>query len=624
MAELKKQELSSVKNVEKKLVNKRKITDQSRSEIEAKISKKGPDAFNKKKLQNIKNGNPIKLKPAKAKTLHKTKFTKSTTENAKIEDWGKFKKEKKELRLKRIKGRTKDNFDRIQEAKKMGERLRLKTLKNEDRNKVINQLHDLLKGHYAKLVLAHDTARIIQWLLKYSSKIVVSQISRELLPVTVNMLQSKYGIHCVKGLLKYGEDDFKSSIVDQMSGHIVKLVSHTVSAPVVEYAMSSTATTGQKQLLIQEFYGDWYKNSKFPLIKHIRDVYKNDETMKAATLGSCKVNLKKVLNKSLLDSGLVQTVLSQFLEECSVEDRAELITELASHIVVISNSRDGSKAAMQCIWHGTSKDKKVMMKSLKEHLQELAKHEFGHRTIIALLDSVDDTVLLHKIIISELLNGAKDLAVSEYGRKVLLWLVAPGDTIIFHPNFIKELTQGRESSNSKKPAETRRQEILSYSINNLLNLVIEDTSFWISKGSLAIEMLAILKSGSGNVLEEALCKVAKTITDTQWKIQDGDKEIAGIEHAGIHMTLKKLAKVDKLSIEQGKPTFGSSLLNELSGNVLEHWLKINRGCFLLVAIWENNTNLIKKLKSKLKPYEQLLQSQKTTGADILYKKLLSC
>ena len=61
----------------------------------------------------------------------------------------------------------------------------------------------------------------------------------------------------------------------------------------------------------------------------------------------------------MLDSGLVQSVLSQFLEECSAEDKAELISELASHIVVISNSKDGSKAAMQCIWHGTNKDKKV-------------------------------------------------------------------------------------------------------------------------------------------------------------------------------------------------------------------------------------------------------------------------
>lgn len=58
------------------------------------------------------------------------------------------------------------------------------------------------------------------------------------------------------------------------------------------------------------------------------------------------------------------------------------------------------------------------MKSLKENLIELSKHEFGHHTVICLLDSVDDTVLLHKVILAELLKNAKDLAVNEYGRKV--------------------------------------------------------------------------------------------------------------------------------------------------------------------------------------------------------------
>lgn len=58
------------------------------------------------------------------------------------------------------------------------------------------------------------------------------------------------------------------------------------------------------------------------------------------------------------------------------------------------------------------------MKALKEHLVELSKHEHGHCTVIALLDSADDTVLLHKVILTEILKNAKNLAVSEWGRKV--------------------------------------------------------------------------------------------------------------------------------------------------------------------------------------------------------------
>lgn len=579
------------------------------------------------KFTKVVKGTPTNLKTVKPKKLPAKNVSNDSNNsnkgvNEKIEDWNKFKKERKELRLKRIQARTKDNFDRIQQAKKMGEKLRLKTLKQEERNKVINQLHGLLKTHYAKFVLAHDTARIVQWLLKYASKVLVHQISQELIPVTVSMLQSKYGIHCIKRLLKYGQSDIRSSVIDQLKGSAVKLATHSLSAPIVEYAFSTWATNAQKQFLIQEFYGDLYKNSKDPKVKHLRDVYSENDSMKAATLGACKSNIKKVLNKSLLDSGLVQSVLCQYLEECSPEDRAELISELTSHIVVISNSRDGSRAAMQCIWHGSNKDKKVIIKSLKEHLIELCKHEFGHNTIIVLLDSVDDTVLLHKAIITEILKNAKDLAVNEWGRKVLLWLVAPGDPTIFHPKFIKEVTDGREQSSSKKSPESRRQEILNYSISTLLNLVIEDTQFWLSNGSLAIEMLAIIKAGTGSVLEEALSSIVKVISDVSWSISEGDKAILGIEHAGLHMTLKKMTQFFKtLPVDKGA-TFGKILIDNLTDEVISHWLKINRGCFLLVAVFENNEESIQKLlKRKLKPHMKLLKSQTTPGAAILLKKL---
>lgn len=173
------------------------------------------------------------------------------------------------------------------------------------------------------------------------------------------MLQSKYGIYCIKRLLKYGSSTTRSQVIDAMYGHAVKLASHAVSAPVVEYAFSTWASPIQKQYLTQEFYGDLYKNSKDANVKHLRDTYKDNTSLKAGTLGATKANLMRILNKTLLDSGLVQSVLHQFLTECSEEDRKELIAQLAPHVVVISNSKDGARAAMQCIWHGTNKDRKV-------------------------------------------------------------------------------------------------------------------------------------------------------------------------------------------------------------------------------------------------------------------------
>ncbi|CAH1992102.1 unnamed protein product [Acanthoscelides obtectus] len=439
------------------------------------------------------------------------------------------------------------------------------------------------------------------------------------------MLQSKYGVFCVKRLLKYGTTEVRSQTINAMLGHAVKLTSHAVSAPVVEYVFSTWATPTQKQYLVQEFYGDLYKNSKDNNVKHIRDVYKTDESLKAATLGAVKTNLTKILNKSLLDSGIVQTVLSQYLTECSEDDKKEMIAQLVPHIVVISNSKDGAKSAMQCIWHGSNKDRKVVMKTLKEHLIDLSKHEHGHATVICLLDSIDDTVLLHKIILSELLTSVKDLALSEWGRKVLLWLVAPADTTYFHPIFVKELTEGREASSCKKSAENRRKEILQYSLTTLLDMVSEDAEFWLSNASLATEMNAIIKAGSGEELQNAYKSLVEVIIKPEWKIKESEnKEILGVEHAGIHMILKKITQHDKSNSTSCDSTFGYILSEKLNSEILSTWLNSNRGCFFIVAVFENGSEETQKqLRSKLKKHVKLLKTLETPGAKVLVK-ILGC
>ncbi|KAJ8983930.1 hypothetical protein NQ317_008632 [Molorchus minor] len=549
--------------------------------------------------KSLKTGSPTNIRDVKVKQFSpktKGKPDRNGQITEKVEDWVKFKKEKKELKLKRKQGKS--NFDIVTKAKRMGEDLRRKTLKGgeEKRAEIINQLHNLLKGHYTKFVLAHDTARIVQWLLKYASNIVVQQISKELIPSSVDMLQSKYGIHCVKRLLKYGTADTRSQIIDCMYGHAVKLASHAVSSPVFEYAYSTWATPIPKTISRTGILRRSIQKQQGPR----REAHTATKSLKLATLSATKANLVRILNKSLLNSCLVHTVLHQFLSECTEEDRKDMVSQLAAHIVIISNSKDGVRAAMQCIWHGNNKDRKVIIKKLKEDLVELSKHEHGHCTIVTLLDSADDTVLLNKIIISELLKHAKDLAVSECGRKVLLWLVAPEDSTIFHPVFINELKLGREASTSKKSPEIRQKEILGYAISPLLELIEEDAGFWLSNASLAIEMNAIVKAGAENDLAKVYESIAGVLVDPEWKIKEKEKEILGIEHGGIHMMLKKLAQRDKMNLENGNTTFGSVLVGKLNEDVLAEWIKFNRGCFLLVTLFENSSDQTQEtLKAKL-------------------------
>lgn len=47
-----------------------------------------------------------------------------------------------------------------------------------------------------------------------------------------------------------------------------------------------------------------------------------------------------------------------------------------------------------------SQVKKLIMKNLKGHVKEVAKSEHGHLMLLALFDTVDDTVLLRKVCVN--------------------------------------------------------------------------------------------------------------------------------------------------------------------------------------------------------------------------------
>ncbi|XP_022900373.2 protein penguin [Onthophagus taurus] len=585
--------------------------------------RKSEENVESKKFKKIKSENSQSYGKKKSEVR---KFDKSGQKNATLDkppNWNEFKKQKKELKIKRK--RSKTLYDVSVKAKQISEKLRKKNLEGgkEERDKLVIELHKMLggKNNYVKFVLSHDMGRVVQYLLKFGRQDIRDDIAKELIPSTVLLIQSIYGKFCIKTLLKYGNTQIRTDILRACYGNAVKLASHSVSAHVFEFAYRTYGHPREKNHLIQEFFGDIYKKSKDDSIKHIRDVYEKSPDLKKAALDCTKANLQRVLNKKLLDSNLVQTVLSQYLSECSENDRSELLTQLAPHSVVLSNSKDGARVVMMIIWLGTNKDRKVAMKSLKEHILDLCRHETGHTTIIALLDAVDDTVLLNKTILSDILKNLLELAKDEWGRKVLLWLINPGCSKYFHPTFMNELQKGRENSTCKKPVETRREEIWNYSVTHFMDSIENESEKWLENTSMASIVANIIEKGNQN--KTVLENISKIITNHEWKINDDeDKSILGIEHSGLQMVIKTMILNDSKIIGTESGLFSRVLCDHINPEMLEIWLKLNRGCFTLIAMLEKGPKDVQdKLKSILSSYIDLLGKQKNIGAQILLKKL---
>ncbi|KYM81867.1 hypothetical protein ALC53_07659 [Atta colombica] len=589
-----------------------------------KVTKAGKNnAIEKIKLLKLKRERKqVEQKSEDQKNLKKENLKKLEKSTTKKTDWLQLKKEKKELREKRKAKKLNNDavFDKIIRAKQINEKLRRSDCKSVDRVTLTKTLHNMLKNHYNKVIFTHDMSRVVQCIIKNCEAHVLQAISQEIKPFIVEMLQSKYAKNCVKAILKHGSQEIRREIISGFYGNIVKLMSHSVSASFVELTYSTWCTSLEKIYFKQEFFGDMYKLEKDKEIKSLSDVFKTAIDMKLATLSAIKANLIRILNKGFVNSTLLQTILWEFLCVCSVEDRNELIVMLRSYIITLSQTKMGVRVAMQCIWHSTSKDRKIIMKALKGNVKAICMSKHGHMTLLALFDSVDDTVLMQKIILSELQEDLVNIALNEYGKHVILYLVARRKSLYFSPAVVEYLRQGDNNSASKKSADIREKELLEAICGPLFDAIIANTATWLCNSSIVMTTLAILKVGSGEKLNFAFESIAKFISSTDSKIKDNDIEYDVVEHPGLHTMLKKLIQYDKELLKKNECTFGEILISHLTPKVLEKWIEFNRACFLLILFIENEI-AINILLVKLKPLIENLKKKHSVGASILLKKL---
>lgn len=200
---------------------------------------------------------------------------------------------------------------------------------------------------------------------------------------------------------------------------------------------------------------------------------------------------------------------------------------------------------------------------------------------------MDDTKALKKSIFDPIFAEIETIAANEWGRKVIEWFVAPADTTCYHPQTISLLEEGLKFS--KKDKEVRRAELLEAVDDPLCRAISENPHFWLRGGHTAITTVAILKNCKGSHVKSALDSLAQLVVDGNWTvplkeiIEEENKEakhikkkleaienveekeedklqmVAGVEHAGLHISLKKLLKLTQ---------FPSSLSEKLTFDVV--------------------------------------------------------
>lgn len=454
---------------------------------------------------------------------------------------------------------------------------------------------------YSKLSLSPDRARIIQTLLKKAPQTIKTEIAEKLIPHIVDVALSKYGKFCVSRLMLYCGKEVREKAVKGLFGNIVKLTSHNFSSALIDAIFLNHATPDQKLFMKMEFYSDLYKNDKNKGVKTLKDTWEGAEMLKNGIVKSTKMNLLKIASKNLVDNSLVHAVLLEFIEAADEIDRNEIITAFIPHLAAIASTKQGSRAAVLSYLYSVAKERRAMLKAIKDHVTKLCIHEHGHLLILEILNSTDDTLNIKKTVFAAMVGDIESIVSSEFGKRVILFIVSPTKEF-FHPKVLEQLEEDLKLGTQKKDIEIRRKELVDGIAKELSDSIKKNPNFWLKGGHTARVTLAVLqsiKTTNINASEvfDALCTV---ICDPDWMVNENEatpldqpepevkdtgkikkkkknpieivaekKEavmVKGIEHGGLHMAIKKIAKLPEFA-----KSFAANFTDETVSEIKEYF-----------------------------------------------------
>jgi len=318
-----------------------------------------------------------------------------------------------------------------------------------------------------------------------------------------------------------------------------------------------------------------------------------------------------------LQYSFVHKLFLDYFEFANEKLRSEMIESIRESLIHMIHTREGARVAMYCLWNGTAKDRKLIVKSFKTLVTKICKEEYGYLVMLALFDVVDDTKLVQKAILDEMMKSLEDLAKDLYGRKVLLYLLAPRSALHFYHEVITVLQQGDNNVHSKKDCQVRRQELLTHVSRCFVEWLLEHVEEHAEDNALLVLVTAIIQhvKCDPTLAMSAVAKLAaKPFIPDHSHI---------VDHPAGHLTMKHLILNDAQRIQHGELVlFSSILLDFVPDTYLQSWTACNRGCFTIVSLLEiGSDDISKRVKQQLAAVKSSLSTKSFKGAAILMKKL---
>lgn len=358
------------------------------------------------------------------------------------------------------KKKRKRHYTLEQELARLWEKMRRHEIAKEDRAKLVTEALQKMKGKIPEIAGSHVSSRVLQTCVKHCSQAERDAVFEELQPHFLNLAYNAYSVHLVKKMLDNASKKQLAGFISSLRGHVAPLLRHMVGSVVVEHAYE-LANAAQKQQLLSELYStelQLFKDLVSSKESRLLDIMSKLDLQKGSVLRHMASVIQPILEKGIVDHSILHRLLLEYFTIAGKTSVAEIIQQLSSPLLVrMIGTKDGAKIGVLCVKYGSAKERKKIIKGLKEHIGKTAYHQYGCMVLVCILSVVDDTKLITKVIIRELQSILKELVLDKNGRRPLLQLLHPNCSRYFSPEDLASLNSSIPSLSLKDQSETSSQ-----------------------------------------------------------------------------------------------------------------------------------------------------------------------
>jgi len=452
----------------------------------------------------------------------------------------------------------------------------------------------------------------------------------------------QYAHFVVLKMIKYcaRDEECVRLIVKNLKKQMTKLAVHSVGSRVVELLFATFSAKSVAPLKL-ELYGPQYAlfatantptdttaKGNTPALPSLASFIENNPDKRESTVTHLQSIIQKGLDKSLTGFSYFHSLLSDYVSVASPNDiRDFLCPALAEHSLHLISTRAGTRVVCDCAAYGTVKERKKILKCFKGYTRSSLLHRDAYLAILRLMDVMDDTVLVNKMLLAELHQNPDekktedggddneeenetspilDLCLSDTGSKMFLLLLISKDDTVSSNNgkstkkWLKNLDpyeievlhrnpcviENEESvPTSKKEEETRRSELLVYLKELLVGVCTKHTEELMRSktgSKILLEVCAQFRS------EELFSAVVEACIDSmkdEGSTENSESQKYSILEDPIgHLTLKHLFLSEAKSDEDDDEESLARMFLSKFKNKLGDLASTNRGAFVLSAL----------------------------------------